>query len=259
MVVSSRMGRVLRRLLPPGRLFGDRRTPVLDGILEGLGAEFDRVDAEGAALAPDLLPTTSGRFLEEWERTLGLPDECGPAPTTTSDRLRAVRSRLLAGGDLSRGRYLAIARTLGYEARITEGAGSQFRCGISRCGDDLGFDGGEFLWTMTVPAGTTRRFECGVSRCGDPLADAGDELLECLIERAAPAHTAIVFVYAEVGDCLILLLDENGATLELPTTGVFLIFLDETGAPLEIPLEDKVATFLDEDGRPLTLTATDPA
>ena len=109
----SAHGRILRQLLPPGRLFSQNPDSTLQALLDGLGGEFDRLADNAADLPRQVDPAAGDESLADWERVLGLPDECGPTPVTILERRRAVLGRLTAGDSLSRAFFVQLARSQG--------------------------------------------------------------------------------------------------------------------------------------------------
>lgn len=252
MVVSTRHGRLLRQLLPPGQLFTTDPDSNLQRLLNGLGGELEAVERTAEQVPEQLDPSIGSWSIADWERVLGLPDDCGPAPESLEERRRAILGRLLAGGDLARPTYLALAQALGYTVAIQEGTAQPFRCGSSRCGERLGTFAGVFEWTVIVLGGSTRRFRAGAGACGDPLSITSDELLECVIRRAAPAHTGVRFRYeADAGICWVVILDEGGAPIQVLCIDGRFFVIDELGNLIELDTSGGVIQVLDEDGNPI--------
>lgn len=258
MVVVTRFGRLLRQLLPPGTLYTEDPASVLQRTLNGLGGELERADVAAAELPRDLDPARGTSSIPDWERVLGLPDECGPAPTTLDGRRGAILGRLLSGGFLSRKTYIDLARALGYTIAIQEGTSDPFRVGADRCGESLGTDGGVFEWIVRVFGGSTQSFRCGLNACGDPLSVTGDELLECVIRRASPAHTGVRFAYEDVGECWLDVGDGEGGLIRIFTIDGRFYFIDEFGSLIPINTTDKVIRVLDEFGNHMTLELQGP-
>jgi uncharacterized protein YmfQ (DUF2313 family)/uncharacterized lipoprotein NlpE involved in copper resistance len=250
-------GGVLRKLLPPGKLFSDSPGSMLQALLDGLGIELDRSSELADDLPRQLDPAEGDESLSDWERVLGLPDGCGPAPVTVADRRRAVLGRLQSGDNLSRNFYVELARAQGYTARVEELESAPFRCGSSRAGDTLGTEAGVFAWTLVVRSSKRHPFRVGASRCGTPLGSLADQQLECVIERAAPAHTQLGFRYEYDGDtgsggpvdeCWWLIGNPTGPDLRMLTKDGEMVVYGEDGAPFDIGLRDGSVPVLDENG-----------
>ncbi|WP_387440546.1 putative phage tail protein, partial [Photorhabdus sp. RM105S] len=66
-------------------------------------------------------PATATIMLPEWEKSLGLPDDCGIGEIDTIPlRQKTVVSRLLRDGGQSKEFFINLAATMGYTITITE-------------------------------------------------------------------------------------------------------------------------------------------
>jgi uncharacterized protein YmfQ (DUF2313 family) len=131
--------------------------------------------------AVDLLP--------EWEATVGLPDVCTQAywPGSIEQQQQLVCAKLAARGGQSRAYFIALAASYGFTITITEHP--PWRLGLDHlCPPPLGVAGQgaigpigacQFWWEVNVIS----------SGPFDP------SVLECVIRRAAPAHTVVTFNY----------------------------------------------------------------
>lgn len=253
MVVTSRHGRLLRQLLPPGRLFTEDPTSNLQRLLDGLGAEFDRID-EAAEVLPEQLDPSAGFWsLDDWERVLGLPDECGTPPETAEGRRAAILGRLLGGDNLSRDFLQSFARKLGYAVSLEEGSSDPFVCGESRCGDALGSEASIFDLRVRLVGGTRREFTCGLSVCGDPLVSTTDDFLQCALDRVIPAHVGVTFEFADDVELYLEVSDELGGTIRVFAFGDEFYVVDENGDLIRIPVVDDALAVIDEDGNPISI------
>lgn len=174
--------RQLKALLPPGRLWLLDAGSWISKVLEALAQELAHVAARAVDLLAESDPRTATETLSDWERVLGLPDSCIVAiPSTTAERQVAVTQKFVRRGGQTRAYFISLASACGYTATITEWEDhpvmrSGFRCGARCYNTDWAF-----VWTMHVqpPSGTA-------------LSHAE---LECIITRAAPAHTVVLFTY----------------------------------------------------------------
>lgn len=185
----------LGALMPPGRAWPRVKKSIQAAVHRALGRSFERSDTDAQRLLVGAFPGTATTMLSEWESTLGLPDDCSIGEVFgTSDRQRAVVSKLISTGGLNRGYYINIAAALGYTITIT-----QFRpamAGMSICGDALNGEEWPFTWRINAPKTTINYALSGVSYCGDPLASWGNKKLECAINRIAPSHLNVIFNYS---------------------------------------------------------------
>jgi uncharacterized protein YmfQ (DUF2313 family) len=185
----------------------------LSDLTRGLAQVWgDKVDARAADL---LFIETDPRFatemLPDWERAFGLPDPCVQEQYTLEERRLSLIERISAEGGQSRAYFYNLAARLGYVIRIVEY--SPFMAGISRCGDTrpTGTNGElyrwqvappeiRFYWTVRVYGSRVSWFRAGEGQCGiDPMVRFSQAMdLECLFRRYKPAHTEILFDYANV-------------------------------------------------------------
>lgn len=249
-----------RSLAPVGEAWTRDPRSTWDALLAGLSVWRARVDVRAEELLQEFDPRTSTELLPEWEAAVGLPDECLPAPASLAERRGLVVSRLVGEGGGSRAFFIALARAVGFEVTITEGVGSPFRMGVGRMGDRIGGELEFFTWTVNGPETAIRRAAMGSFRMGDPLASWGNELLECVIQRAAPAHTLVLFSYEASGGpttCWITVLDENGAAVAVYEVGTSLVFLDELGQSVQVVVTPGgTVEVLDENGAPVDVPVT---
>lgn len=169
---------------------------MLRGVLDGIGDTLDSLDGRATFLIQELDPRTTSEMLTDWERMLGLPDECAGQPDTLEERRDAVVQKLTGIGSSTPAGLIAMALALGYGITIEEHDPLESRCGIATMTDIIG--GGQWGHTFTVHAPTTSFTtiaKCGAAQMGDPLRDWGNDILECAILRAKPAHTMVIFAY----------------------------------------------------------------
>ncbi len=106
-----------------------------------------------------------------------------------------VVARLIAGGGQSVDYFVNFAATLGYTVTITQFA--PFRAGISAVGQPLCNNAWAFAWQVNAPEFSVDDFAVGTGSVGEPLATWGSTVLQCELQRLAPAHTTVLFNYAD--------------------------------------------------------------
>ena len=126
----------------------------------------------------------------EFQRTRAEP---GRSSDLSDDECIAVVQRLISQGSINPEFYIDVAEALGFEVTITEFR--PFRAGLSVAGDALTNGDWVFAWQMNAPAETVNYFKAGSGSAGEPLAYWGNDILECVIERLAPAGTIVLFSY----------------------------------------------------------------
>lgn len=191
--------RQLQQLLPTGAAWTFAPGGTMARLLEGLAVEFSRVDARSSDLVDEADPRTALELLTDWERVAGLPDACTGAPEDTAERQIALHQKLTGIGTQSRNGYIELAARIGYQAEIEEHVPA--RVGM-RAGQPANGPDWAFAWTVHIqPAegtfssdGFIAYAEAG-DRVGVRVRGFGSFDLECVIRRAAPAHTHVLFAY----------------------------------------------------------------
>jgi uncharacterized protein YmfQ (DUF2313 family) len=187
----------LRALLPPGPAWDAELVPEVDAALRGLAPELARVDTRAADLLNEADPLTLHEMLPDWERVMQLPDAClGPTPSL-EDRKQAVRQRLVGLGGQSAAYFEQLAREQGYQsAKVVAHRAPRF--GRARFGrSHFGTWAAQHMWTLYAGERLTGGRRFGVSYWGERFGANPAQALECLVRRAAPAHTLETILYEE--------------------------------------------------------------
>ena len=164
-------------LLPTGVAWQQRLGSVLRSLLLAIADSLARIHNKLVGLPIEADPRTTAELLDEWEATVGLPDDCITDRTlSTSERRAAVVARLVALGGASRQYFVDVAASFGYTVTITEPSLHQWQVNSEE--DNV----------ITY-------FRIGESTMGDSLGEFGNEQLECLLTRIKPSHTELLFAY----------------------------------------------------------------
>lgn len=192
--------------LPVGAVWPRHPDSWLVRTCAGLMGVVERFLARVALfLNVEAYPPTADAMLPDWERVLGLPEQCLPLTgQTLAERQLAVEEKLQRRpGGQDRPYFIELARRLGYEITITEFR--PFMFGVSEFGSATwGFAPPQmrFVWVVGVPGARLSwfRFGGGGGRLGqDPhLTMRRAEDLECLLRKLGPEHTRLVFSYQGV-------------------------------------------------------------
>ncbi len=180
----------LQALLPPGNL---TRSPdaVLTQVL-GVGAgELARVDLSATGLLAEADPRTTVALLAGWEADLGLPDPCVGPLAGVDARRAAVLARMTARGGASIAYFVGVATALGRTVDVVEFPPNTCE---GSCETDIHGEDWAFTWRVQSGPVAVAVATCE-SACETALATWGDPLLECTIQRLAPAHTIVLFGY----------------------------------------------------------------
>jgi len=191
--------RQFAQLLPQGPAWRFAPDGAMASLLLALAAEFARIDSRALDLIEEADPRTALELLPDWERVAALPDTCTGAPDNVGERQAALHQKLTGVGGQNAAAFAEIAARLGYQIDIEEHHAA--RMGM-RIGERLNRQDWAFAWTVHI-----RPFDgwleestfLAVAEIGDRLGvrlrGFGALNLECVIRRAAPAHTHVLFAY----------------------------------------------------------------
>lgn len=178
-------------LQPPGSALPRDIESTWARLLLALAGELARIDGRTEDLVKESDPRTTFEMLSDWERVLGLPDDCVTDPLSVSQRRDAVVAKLTTLGSMSKNFYIAIAATMGFTITIDEF--EPFTCDSTVDTPLYGMDW-QFCWRVNAPEQTVRYWTVD-DDVSMPLAAWGNQLLECVLNRIKPAHTVIDFSY----------------------------------------------------------------
>lgn len=204
---------LIQDLLPRGHLWEVLSQPKLKALLESMAVELARVDDRGQDALLEVDPRTTTELISDWERLVGLPDECTPIGATLEERRQLVLRKYTSVGGLSAAYYEFLTEQLGYPSVVTDWR--QFQVGRSRVGERLTNDfeepfvvgmtvgqslfnvGWLFFFNVEMPATAIEVFEVG-DTVGLPLRDFSNPLIECTIKKLKPAHAGVTFTFSGV-------------------------------------------------------------
>lgn len=184
----------LQALMPRGRLWPKDADAVQTQALSGLTPIYARNNARASNLLIDAFPASTEELLPEWELTLGLPDVCAGLAPTVQLRRAQVLARFAATGGQSVQYFIQMAANLGYAITITQFA--PFRFGQSTFGTPMYGPDWAFAWQVNAPSFSINYFKFGTDTFGEPLAYWSNNVLQCELQKYAPAHTQIIFSYS---------------------------------------------------------------
>ncbi|WCT72044.1 DUF2313 domain-containing protein [Sphingomonas naphthae] len=201
MLDAARYLQQLQALLPQGQAWSRAPDAMLTRLLAAMADGMARVDARSADLLEELDPSTTLELLGDWERVAGLPDACVPVGGSIADRQTALARKIAGLGGQSVGFFVDLAARLGLDVEIREP--EPFDCN-SRIDGEISDDGwrAAFIVRVLPPSetiGDTPRVAIAefttLSTVDERLASFGAEDLECVVMRAAPAHSSPLFAY----------------------------------------------------------------
>lgn len=179
----------LKALLPPGPAWDAERVPQIHQLLEAGALELAREDLRLSDLLGESDPNRVRELVPDWEQVMNLPDPCLGLNPSFEDRQLSVRQRLVAVGGQTPLFYVDIAISQGYpDATVTEHRAP--RMGRSRFGSaHFGTWSAQFMWTLNTGGRKRQGRRFGASYWGSRFGVNPGTAIECLIRRAAPAHT----------------------------------------------------------------------
>lgn len=189
--LAERYTRMLMALLPPGAIWPRDPGTVRHALMSATAEELALIHQWLDSILAERSPRTALHMLADWERVLGLPDDCTGTPETIAERRRLAHARMVSTGGQTKAYMIAIAAALGFEIEITEHRARYH--GLRRHGEHYGGPDMQFTWTVTERSGTVRPRRFGQAFHGEPYQTWGNQPLICLLRRLAPAHTAILF------------------------------------------------------------------
>lgn len=96
----------------------------LRSLLRGMAWELFRVNGSLSAYASDVIPDETERFIDEWERVVGIPDGCFSGAGTLEERRRDVLIKLAALGVQTAEDFVGLAAKLGVVVDVVPGSDS---------------------------------------------------------------------------------------------------------------------------------------
>jgi uncharacterized protein YmfQ (DUF2313 family) len=182
-----------QQLLPTGPVWprdaDSTQTQTFAALIQGYTVNAYRA----VNLLTDAFPVAPVELLTEWELTLGLPDPCaGPSPTLQQSQ-QQVNARFIGSGGQTIDYFISVAAALGYEITITQF--TPYAVG-QPVGQPITGAAWTFVWQVNAPTFSIHYFEVGHDTVGEPLASWGNTVLQCELQRLAPAHTTILFNYS---------------------------------------------------------------
>ena len=184
----------IHALLPAGRAWPEEADTTLDALVRAMAAQVAEVDRSAANLLTEILPNTTFNLLPEWERVLGLPDDCSDLGSDVTTRRASVLALLVTQPTFHPDDYAEIAER--YGVTITVDDLNQTRAEAVP-GLDTGNGRWRFVWFIDIPASADNRTWRVTSRVNERLTTfSRNTELECRLRKAAPAHTQLQIGYS---------------------------------------------------------------
>jgi len=178
----------LSAYLPGGELFAARfdNKSNLYKLMRGLACEL--FNANGFLIEYDILPDKTEKFLDEWESTVGIPDDCFDGLGDLNTRRRDILVKLASSGIQTDQDFIDLALVFGKEVTVESAAENAFPP------YDVPFT------PVSLPEARFLIIIQGVNLIsGVPPYDVpftpgkGESLLECIFNKLKPANCSILF------------------------------------------------------------------
>lgn len=113
----------LANYLPGGRVFNQKNKTGsnLRNFLKGLASELSLADGYIRTYQKETNPRNTVLFLEEWERTVGIPDDCFSGTGSIDDRRTDVLVKLASLGVQTEQDFIDLSEIFGITVTITPG------------------------------------------------------------------------------------------------------------------------------------------
>jgi uncharacterized protein YmfQ (DUF2313 family) len=185
---------------PPGAAWGspDGQAVSLSSVLgrftRVLLSPFKWLYARAFRLALEANTQTVSELLPDWEKDHGLPEACFTGEQTATQRLVALRRKVMAEPLAHPEDFVRVAADFGFEIEIEEP--NIFECGFSECGGyhETGAASEEAYVIVRAKGSAETFFEIGASECGvDRLYDVvGSSDVLCFLRQELPGWVVAV-------------------------------------------------------------------
>lgn len=190
---------VLADYLPNGELFAAKniRESIYRMFLRGLA--HTEMDAEGflCLFDKELDIRTTTAFLEEWERTVGIPDDCFTNDTDIETRRAQVLIKLAALGVQTEQDFIDLAALYGVNIEIDSGSEHNVFTLIFPLIFFPSAKEARFTMIVFYDLAATATFTYNY-----PIPFGNDviPILECLFRKLVPANVDVFFIRSDIAD-----------------------------------------------------------
>ena len=179
--------------LPGGLLFASKsvQSSNFRKLLKGMSGELFRSNGLLKTYNDEIIPDQTVKFIDEWENTLGIPDDCFRGTGTIDERRRDVLVKLASLGIQTKQDFIDLAALLG--VAVTVESGSR-RGTFPLVFPVVFFDSvkaARFTIIITFTVEPANRFPYTF-----PFVFSGEviAILECLFNKLKPSNCKLVFV-----------------------------------------------------------------
>lgn len=179
--------------LPGGLLFASKsvKNSNFRKLLKGMSGELFRANGLLKTYNDEILPDQTVKFIDEWESTLGIPDDCFKGTGTIDERRRDVLIKLASLGVQTKQDFINLADLLGIVVTVESGSGHAsfpliFPVVLFNSSKDARFT---IIITFTVEPASRFPYTFPFIFGGEEIA-----ILECLFNKLKPSNCKLIFV-----------------------------------------------------------------
>lgn len=196
-IISQETGS-LAAYFPSGNAWAAKDIPgtVFRLFLEGIASEFGRGALLDEEIRSGIIPDRTTMFIDEWERALGIPDDCFEGRGTDEERRLDIVTKLASLGVQTAEDFVELAAIQGVECTISQNVplGTfTYTFEAADGGLTFGLSEREIKFTIVVtflnlPLGVTFPYQFPM-----PFLTRNVSIVQCLFEKLKPANCAIQY------------------------------------------------------------------
>lgn len=162
---------------------------IMSTLMSCFAMELERVEEQVVNIYSESIPGLAVDLLTDWERLLGLPDECSPLAPTLEERQRIAHTKYTTNYEtLNQQFFIDYASALGSSITITlMPSGTVFRVDYNRV-DRTPVEG--INGARLGSTGSTAQISIQISN-----TDPNKDYLVCYFSKIVPAHVRIIWIY----------------------------------------------------------------
>jgi len=162
-------------------------------VLTGLACQWLRFRDKVNEVSNEYDINQTTALIEEWERVVGIPDDCFSNTGSLEDRRRNILVKL-AGVNVSTAKQFEdLAQTFGFDVTVSNGVDEAV---LPATLPLILLDPDEAPFTIIVTLNQSLQPTGLPLELPFELTDQAPEILECLFDKLKPANTQIIFRYS---------------------------------------------------------------
>lgn len=189
----------LAKFFPANCIFSARDIPDKNffKLLEGYAKEFVRMECAMVEVQSQQNPENTTIFIEEWEKSLGIPDDCFDVNGTIEERRLNIVVKFALMNIQTRPDFISLAATYGFEIEISNLAVNTFTYTfpiVFATGDPL-----EQNFVVIIKFLNATPIDDDAFPYIFPIvfAEPNVNIIQCLFNKLKPVDVELVFEFAE--------------------------------------------------------------